>query len=30
MTTATSIHPEATQHLPFFITPPGETDIKEI
>src|SRR5262245_61185309 len=23
----TAIHPEATQHLPFFITPPGETDI---
>jgi hypothetical protein len=27
MTAATAIHPEATQHLPFFITPPGETDI---
>jgi hypothetical protein len=27
MTTTTAIHPEATQHLPFFITPPGETDI---
>jgi len=24
---AKSIHPEATHHLPFFITPPGETDI---
>jgi hypothetical protein len=24
---ATPIHPEATHHLPFFITPPGETDI---
>ena len=24
---ATTIHPEATHHLPFFITPPGETDI---
>jgi hypothetical protein len=23
----TAIHPEATHHLPFFITPPGETDI---
>ena len=23
----TVIHPEATHHLPFFITPPGETDI---
>jgi hypothetical protein len=22
-----AIHPEATHHLPFFITPPGETDI---
>ena len=22
-----SIHPEATQHLPFFITPPGEIDV---
>ena len=27
MTTTTAIHPEATHHLPFFITPPGETDI---
>jgi NADH:ubiquinone oxidoreductase subunit 5 (subunit L)/multisubunit Na+/H+ antiporter MnhA subunit len=27
MATATAIHPEATHHLPFFITPPGETDI---
>src|SRR5262245_58555966 len=26
MATAAAIHPEATQHLPFFITPPGETD----
>lgn len=24
---AKPIHPEATHHLPFFITPPGETDI---
>jgi hypothetical protein len=24
---ATAIHPDATHHLPFFITPPGETDI---
>jgi len=24
---STAIHPEATHHLPFFITPPGETDI---
>ena len=24
---AAAIHPEATHHLPFFITPPGETDI---
>jgi NADH:ubiquinone oxidoreductase subunit 5 (subunit L)/multisubunit Na+/H+ antiporter MnhA subunit len=24
---AQAIHPEATHHLPFFITPPGETDI---
>ena len=24
---ANAIHPEATHHLPFFITPPGETDI---
>jgi hypothetical protein len=24
---AHAIHPEATHHLPFFITPPGETDI---
>ena len=24
---AKAIHPEATHHLPFFITPPGETDI---
>ncbi len=23
----TSIHPEATHHLPFFVTPPGETDV---
>ena len=23
----TAIHPEATHHQPFFITPPGETDI---
>jgi hypothetical protein len=23
----TAIHPEATHNLPFFITPPGETDI---
>ena len=23
----TAIHPEATHYLPFFITPPGETDI---
>jgi NADH:ubiquinone oxidoreductase subunit 5 (subunit L)/multisubunit Na+/H+ antiporter MnhA subunit len=23
----TAIHPEATHHLPFFITAPGETDI---
>ena len=22
-----SIHPEATHHLPFFVTPPGETDV---
>src|SRR5262245_27569746 len=22
-----SIHPEAPHHLPFFITPPGETDV---
>jgi hypothetical protein len=27
MATKTAIHPEATHHLPFFITPPGETDI---
>ena len=27
MATATAIHPETTHHLPFFITPPGETDI---
>ena len=27
MATAATIHPEATQHLPFFITPPGEPDI---
>ena len=27
MATAATIHPEATHHLPFFITPPGETDI---
>src|SRR4051812_22877363 len=24
---AAAIHPEATHHLPFFITPPGESDI---
>jgi hypothetical protein len=24
---AQAIHPEATHHLPFFITPPGEADI---
>jgi hypothetical protein len=24
---AKPIHPEATHHLPFFITPPGQTDI---
>jgi hypothetical protein len=24
---AESIHPAATHHLPFFITPPGETDV---
>ena len=24
---AQAIHPEATHHLPFFITPPGETDL---
>jgi hypothetical protein len=23
----TTIHPAATQHLPFFVTPPGETDV---
>jgi hypothetical protein len=23
----TSIHPAATHHLPFFVTPPGETDV---
>jgi hypothetical protein len=23
----TSIHPEATHHLPFFVTQPGETDV---
>ena len=24
---SSSIHPVATEHLPFFITPPGETDV---
>ena len=24
---ASSVHPAATEHLPFFITPPGETDV---
>ena len=24
---STNIHPVATEHLPFFITPPGETDV---